>query len=299
MHLGTNTRASLLVNTQSRRGAALYKAAARALASRGFELSESLAVADPRLLAHATRKALASKPSLLVVGGGDGTVSAVAGHLAYGDTVLGVLPLGTTNNFARSMGLPFDLDSAIDVLETGEVEEVDLGRIGERFFGNVASIGLSVEVARSASASLKQRMGRLAYAFEGARQLGGHQPFTATVSTKDGRRGFRTHQLVIANGGFHGGRQIARDAGVGDCQLTIFPIGGPARTSAVSGMLSFEYGRARSVHDGQFISTAEAVIETEPVRDIEVDGEILATTPTTVAIACKALRAMAPRSCGI
>jgi YegS/Rv2252/BmrU family lipid kinase len=292
--IASGKQAVLLVNTHSRRGAALYEAASERLAARGFDLLGSFPVEDPRRLVDTIHEAVALDAPLLIVGGGDGTVSDVAGHLAYRNTALGVLPLGTTNNFARNMGLPFELEAAIDVLTSGKVADIDLGQIGDHYFGNVASIGLTVEVARNVSGSLKHRIGRFAYVVAGAQQLMRHQPFKVTISTEDARHDFHTHQLIIANGGFHGGRRIADDASVEDRELTIFPIGDYRRASAVSSLLSFEYGRARSVEEGHFISTSEAMIVTEPDRDIEIDGEILSRTPVRVAVACEALRVMVP-----
>lgn len=291
-------RAALVVNTNSRKGAALYDEARKRLSTAGFDLVASLSVRPPGCLAEAVRDALALDPSLLVVGGGDGTVSEVAGRLAYRETALGVLPLGTTNNFARNLGLPLDLDSAIDVLERGRVADVDLGCIGGHYFGNVASIGLTVEVARNVSASLKRRMGRAAYLITGAREFARHLPFEAVVRTDDGERRLRTHQLIIANGAFHAGRRIADDATVEDHRLTIFRIGNCRRSSAFGSLLSYELRRARSVHDADFISVSEALILTEPERDIEIDGEVLARTPVACSVARGALHVMVPCAFG-
>ena len=97
----------LLVNVRSRRGALMHSALGRMFEQRGFRVLSEHPVRDPATqLPSLLSRILAERPRLLVVGGGDGTVATVVGHLAHTDTVLGYLPLGTTNNFGRSPVLP-------------------------------------------------------------------------------------------------------------------------------------------------------------------------------------------------
>src|SRR6185437_5216445 len=118
---------ALVVNTHSRQGATLFVEAQRALRERGFALSETRAVRQPRRLREVVRKLVADGERLIVVGGGDGTFTTVVDELAYRDVVLGVLPLGTANTFGRTLGIPLDLEGAVDVIASGRVREVDLG----------------------------------------------------------------------------------------------------------------------------------------------------------------------------
>ena len=96
------------------------------------------------------------RPDLLIVGGGDGSICEAARRLAYLDMALGILPLGTTNNFARTLGLPLNLAGATDVLAAGKVADVDLGRVGDDFFANLVSAGLSAYVAANVPHQLKR-----------------------------------------------------------------------------------------------------------------------------------------------
>jgi undecaprenyl-diphosphatase len=108
-------------------------------------------------------------PQLIVAAGGDGTVGAVADCLAASDSVLGILPLGTSNDFARSLRIPVDPGQAAALLTQGKVARVDLGRLlasGEppRHFVHAATVGLNVTFARfAARASARERLGRLTY----------------------------------------------------------------------------------------------------------------------------------------
>ena len=102
-------RAVLVVNARSRRGARLYLAAGRQLEAAGFDLLGSFAVSRPGQLETSLARALDLEPDLLIAGGGDGTLSLAARHLAYRDVALGIMPLGTTNNFARTLGIPLSV----------------------------------------------------------------------------------------------------------------------------------------------------------------------------------------------
>jgi diacylglycerol kinase (ATP) len=97
---------------------------------------------DAACIRETVRRALGDGHDLIVLGGGDGSVSTVAGILAGSDTVLGVLPLGNANDFARTMGIPFELAVACGTVAHGVVADVDLGLAGMRYLG--AKVGSSV-----------------------------------------------------------------------------------------------------------------------------------------------------------
>lgn len=288
-------RAVLIINTHSRKGSLLYRHAKQLLQRGGFELLAAYPVKQPALINDTIAKGLAHKPDLLIIGSGDGTISEVVDHLAYSDTALGFIPLGTTNNFARSLGIPLSVDGAINVILQGVVEDIDLGKVNDDdYFANVASIGISVEVAAKVPHGLKRRLGRLAYALTGLRVMARHQPFWATIETAGKTSRLRTHQLVIANGRSHSGTLIARDASIDNKQLTIFRIGRSGRWQLVKGMLRFSFGQRRSTDEKDYLQAAAATITTDPVCPVEIDGEIKTVTPARFGIADDALYVMVP-----
>jgi diacylglycerol kinase family enzyme len=103
---------------------------------------------DGKELEAAARQALDVKPDVIVAGGGDGTLSAVAGVLAGTSTPLGVLPLGTLNHFARDVGIPADLRSAAETACRGRITRVDVGRVNGHVFLNNSSLGLYPQAVR-------------------------------------------------------------------------------------------------------------------------------------------------------
>ena len=109
------------------------------------------------------REEIAKGRKFIILGGGDGTISSVVDHFAYASVVFGVLPLGTANSFARTLGIPLDLAGAIDVLVNGKVANIDLAKINEDYFANGSSIGMPAIVGRATPHSLKKWLGRGAY----------------------------------------------------------------------------------------------------------------------------------------
>jgi len=108
---------------------------------------------------HAAKQALSENPDAIVAGGGDGTISTVAGVLANSNIPLGVLPLGTLNHFAKDLGIPMDIEAAVKIIAAGQIKTIDLGRVNDHFFINNSSIGIYPHVVRKRE-DLRMRLGR-------------------------------------------------------------------------------------------------------------------------------------------
>jgi YegS/Rv2252/BmrU family lipid kinase len=239
---------------------------------------------------------LTREPRLLIIGAGDGTVSQAAGRLAYSDTALAVLPLGTTNNAARSLGMPLDLESAVDVIAQGRQVSIDLGRVGDDiYFANEATIGVNAEVASRVPDWLKRVLGRGAYALVGAAVLLGHAPIRALVDNGEEIVTIETHQLIIANGSSHSGNLFQHPAHVGDSRLRLFRLGGPNWAHLVWRLLALRlFGHRRQ--EDPVVEVRDAEISTGRSLPVEVDGEVKARTPIKVSVAVDALRVVVPEA---
>lgn len=296
--LREHSRIVLVVNAGSRRAARARPRLAGLLAAAGVSLMHDVTVVAPAAVPQVLRQSLDLKPDLLVVGGGDGTVTTAAAMLAHRDVALGVLPLGTTNNVARSLGLPLTVRGAVTALARARVAEVDLGRLhlpdGDVFFANLVSMGVSVEVARRAPRALKRWLGRAAYAGTALSVLPGHRPFTATLTDASGTRLFRTHQLNVANGRYHAGRPVAREAAIDDRRLHAYRLGGGRLGLVLATAAHVLNGARRSHEDDAFLVTKELHVETDPRLALDIDGEVRGRTPFTVSVAERALRVVLP-----
>ncbi|MFF3669243.1 diacylglycerol/lipid kinase family protein [Microtetraspora malaysiensis] len=290
-------RAAVVVNTRSRRGRRHYPEVMRLLRTGRFDLVGVHQVTDPTRLRATIERALDATPDLLVVGGGDGTLSSSIKHLAHRDVALGVLPLGTTNNFARSLGLPLDLARAVRVFTEGKVADIDLGLCGDRPFANLASFGVSVEVAGTVRPWVKRVLGRAAYPLTAIRLLPRHQPFRAYITVDGRRHEVLTHQLNIANGRFHGGWQIARDISIDNRRLVAYQLGSGKRLRLLAETLvRATTGRWQSLAGGPFVSGTEMLLETDPPMAADIDGEVRLRTPLVIKTIPNGVRVMVPQS---
>lgn len=295
--LRQDRRAVLVVNTHSRRGARHVDHARALLEARGLTITAVHAVTDPPAqLPTLLAAIMADPPPLLVVGSGDGTIATVVDHVAYSGTVLGYLPLGTTNNFGRSIGLPFDLAGAVDVITGGKVAHVDLGRANGDLFANLVSVGISAAVAQHTPSRLKRRLGRGGYALTALRALATHRPFTARVQAGDATWRVRTHQLNIANGRSHGGTPIAADAHIDDGELVAYPLGGSSRLSTVRAAAAQALTPHQPLEQKRYLTAPEFVVATDPPLPVDVDGEITTRTPVHVQVAREALLVLVPNT---
>jgi len=286
-------RAGLVVNTRSRRGLRLYRAAISQLQAAGFDLLGSFPVDRPGRLEASLAAALDLRPDLLIVGGGDGTLSLAARHLAYRDIAMGILPLGTTNNFARSLGIPLNVAAAIGVLTSGKVADVDLGQAAGTFFADLVSVGLSGHVAATVRHDLKRLLGRAAYPVTALAGLPWHRPFNATITAGDRRYTLTTHQLNVANGSFHGGRPITGDASADDRLLLAYSLGGGSRLALIGATVRHALlGARRTQAEPAFLATGELWLHTDPPLPLDIDGEIGGRTPARITLAPNALRVM-------
>ena len=284
-------RAALVVNARSRKGRDLFFQAEDKLEERGIEIIAARAVRDPSKLPETVREMLALGAPMVIVGGGDGTLSGAVDDFVTNDAVFAFLPLGTANSFARTLGVPLDLDGAIDVIATGVRRRIDLGMIDGDYFANAAAIGMSPLIAETVPHNLKRYFGRIGYMGWAAYQFLRFRPFRVTV----GNETLDAVEVRIANGSYHGGTELMETAEVDSGEIVVQVVTGNARHRlAWSWAASILKLRARKRTVREFHGT-ELRIVTEPPLPISIDGEILARTPVTVRVARAVIEVAAPR----
>jgi YegS/Rv2252/BmrU family lipid kinase len=236
---------------------------------------------------------------LVIVGGGDGTISAAASALVGTKTALGILPLGTLNHFARDLGLPTDLNEAAKLIARGKTRRVDVGEMNERIFINNSAIGLYplMVVDRDLQRRRLGRSKRVAMIVASARTLirFGHQRLTLTVN--DEKERVDTPLLFVGNNDYRidigaPGQRESLDDG----QLCVMVMRKKTRRGFIAASVRALLNRVRD-DDMEMIDGVERLRVSSHRRAIAVslDGEIVrAEPPLDYRIRKGALQVVAP-----
>ena len=286
--------ATVIVNERSSRVARHLRELPQMLAARGIEVDAFVVVADERALRGCAKRAVKAKTSLLIVGGGDGSMTTVANVLAYRKTTLGILPLGTGNSFAQTLSLPTDLESAIDTIAAGRAVTVDLGTINGKYFANFATIGLSSEIAEATPHALKPIVGTAAYVAGGIVPFLRHRPFRARIRFDDAKSTFPTHQIVVANGRFFGSQPVTPDATIKNGKLAFFTTSGVSHLAVAEMYVAMAFGKQTQLPDAISFTARDIVVKAKPKQRVTIDGNPFGTTPVRLGIAKNALRVIVP-----
>ncbi|ALR23163.1 hypothetical protein ATN00_21940 (plasmid) [Sphingobium baderi] len=153
---------------------------------------------------------------MIIVGGGDGSLSSAIDEFVGHDSVFALLPLGTANSFARTLGIPLDLEGAIRTITTGRRRRVDLGVINGDYFVNAAALGLSPLIGDTVPHKLKRYLGRLGYLIWAVWCLMRFRPFRLKVDNNGQNTTIWATEVRILNGRFHGGVEIENGGAIFD-----------------------------------------------------------------------------------
>ncbi len=264
---------------------------------RGYDLERTDAPGDAIRLA---RRAAETGYSTIVAGGGDGTVNEVVRGMdranAFEDVTLGIVPLGTGNNFATQLGIP-DLDTAFDVVANGERRRIDLGRATDRPFVNSCVAGLTADSSGETSSTMKDRLGVLAYVLTTLRSARDFDPPRLAIDTEE--RGSEPTAwtgdalcVLVGNGRrftTEGGDQADMEDGLFDVSV-IRDV--PTIDLLSDTVIERLFGRnSEHIVRSQTASLTITVRDSEPIR-FSLDGEIvqrrrlsIESRPRTLAVA--------------
>jgi YegS/Rv2252/BmrU family lipid kinase len=216
--------------------------------------------------------------NLVIAAGGDGTVHQVANALAGTGRPLGVLPLGTANDFARTLGIPSELNAAVRVIVENAPVPVDLGRVNGVYFLNAAHVGLGVETAKRTNPTLKKVIGPLAYMLAAAQAWMNTDPMPITVCNADDCVKLQAAQLLVGNGRyFGGGMQIAKDATLDDGLLDIYVLPSDVgKAELLKLAAALKMGTLGDQEHIMYYRTERLTATLGGPVQINVDGEVLA-----------------------
>lgn len=286
-------RALLLVNRHARRGQESLSRAIDQLEAAGFDLLQ-ISTANCRDLSDMIRR-FSDQVDLVIVGGGDGTLNASIEGLVDTRLPLGILPLGTANDLARTLGIPKAIPDACQVIVQGHQQPVDLGWVNGKYFFNVASLGLSVRITQKLSREVKRRWGVLAYAVTALQVLFHSVPFPAEIRVNSEIRRVKTVQIAVGNGRYYGGGlTVAADATIDDQRLDLYSLEIQHWWQMLAILPAMRSGTHTSWSFVKAMHGQDVYISTSRPYDINTDGEITTTTPAHFRVIPKAISVLAP-----
>lgn len=162
----------------------------------------------------------------ILIAGGDGTVDNVVNHMKrlVINLPIAILPTGTANDFAKFIGMPLDVEEACEQILNSKVNVVDLGKINDKFFINVASTGLFTDISQRTDMNLKNTIGKLAYYMKGLEQLPNFKRLKIKVKSEDMVFDGDMYLMLIFNGQTAGNFKFAYKAEVDDGFLDVIII---------------------------------------------------------------------------
>jgi len=275
--------------------------ARKAMAAAGLDVTAEIPVGDLALLPDLLRRTDA-RGSIVVAAGGDGTVGAVANALIGTRAVLGILPLGTSNDFARSVNIPMHAESAVRLLSHGRVSTVDAGRLtGDeqpaQHFVHAAAAGLNVQFARFATrADLRARLGRLTYAVAAGLALRERPIFSCEVEHEGGREHLQVVHLAVINAPVFGGFLDLKIPGAApdDRSLHVLMVEHLPMRRLIRSALYPAIGLHRRIRGFRMMRVSSLTVHTPDPMDVTLDGEIVGRIPGRFDVVPGGLKVITP-----
>jgi YegS/Rv2252/BmrU family lipid kinase len=295
MAMGLRRRVLLLINAKSRKGRESAESIRTRLEALGLEIVNGVDIPCPEFAREIERHA--GRIDCAVVGGGDGSMSAALPGLLTTGVPLAIVPLGTSNNLARNLGIPVDLEEACAAIPEGENRRIDVGWVNEIPFFNVAGMGLSIRVNREVPPESKRRFGMLAYAMTAVRLWRELHPFKAEIRAGSSSLCARAHQISVCNGRHFGsGLVVSEEATISDGLLHLYSVQADGWMDVGRIAASAWTGRHREKSPLLLVKGSELEIRTRKPMEIDVDGEIRTRTPARFRVDRDAVTVVIPKA---
>lgn len=281
--------ALLIVNPQSRSGQAeALEEAVQLLEASGIEVSVCESESEAHLVSLI--EAYEQEDGIVIIAGGDGTISSALEAIYNAQRTLAIFPMGTANDFARSIGVPENLLAAAQVIVDDRRERISLGKLNKHFFINVAHIGLGVEVTNELTSDGKKFFGVFAYLAAFLRAIKRNKSFTVHIKADDWQRSTKVIHLAIGNARFYGGGNIVdQRSTLLDGQLNLFFIKPQKWWQLLLLGPKLRSGDLDKTDRIVRKASEKFSIQTSKPRPLEADGEFKTSTPVEFVVIPKAI----------
>ncbi len=266
-------RVLLAINGRARRGRAARDAAAAAFRARGHEVVQITRDIPPGELSAAIVEHR-NEVDVVVVGGGDGTLLTALNGLIETQLPLAILPLGTFNELARTLGVPSDPAAVAALVDEGVALRLDVGRVNGIPYFNEASVGLSTRVAELQTREVKQRLGMLAIPVTTLRALRSSRPMHLEIEDEHGSvKRVRALQLTVSNSYRFGGVVENPEGSLADGELWLYSIDVRNWVHALAVVAAVAVRRFQRAPHVQALKGARFVVRSVHGRPHRVDAD--------------------------
>ena len=290
-------RLTILLNPAAgrRQGARKFSQAIEVLRRAGVEprIHESQ---SPEHLVDLARKAVEGRPDAVVSAGGDGTHHYVINGLVGSDVPLGILSLGSGNDFARGLGIPVEPDAAAGALLRGLPRSIDLARIGPTVYGCIAGVGFDSVVTRFANERVRWVHGAPAYAWAILRCLKFYRPHLLEVRSNG--RNYSGEVIFVTVGNtvsYGGGVKMAPRARLDDGMLDVCIVPAMGKLELLRWVPSAYRGEHLAHPRIQYFQASRVTLSSPSRLELFGDGEFIQELPATIETVPRALRVIVPR----
>ncbi|AUJ25101.1 Putative lipid kinase BmrU [Virgibacillus dokdonensis] len=236
----------------------------------------------------------AAKVDVLLVLGGDGTVHACINAISplKKRPIIGILPGGTCNDFSRVLHMPQQLGEAASSIVDGEVVEIDVGKADDRYFLNFWGIGLIAETSQNIDPNQKKNFGVLSYFMSTLKSLSQAESFSYQITTDEQNFAGEAVMIVALNGRFLGTQEVPISSLQPDDGKLDILIVKNSNLAFFRDLLAMndENKKLKELNEMMYVQTTYLQVTTENKKEIDMDGEIIATTPSEVEIIPKHLQ---------
>lgn len=286
-------RALIVVNRMARQGDADLQPVVDTLRNSGID-SVLVRIGDDHTI-HSAIDQYGSQVDRVVVGGGDGTLNASLERVMRSGLPLGILPMGTANDLARTLKIPASLTAAAEIIAAGHIRHIDLGRVNGRYFFNAASIGLAVRVTHHLTRTMKKKWGAVAYPLALVEAFRANRSFRARVVCDGQTHRLKSIQITIGNGRHYGGGMAVReDAEIDDHRLHCYSLAPQTLLELLKAAPSIFRGTFENRERVWLMDGSRFEIATRKPKEVDADGEMKAHTPARFSVKKEALPVFVP-----
>ena len=233
------------------------------------------------------------KKGVVIVAGGDGTISSALDSIYKSEQTLAILPMGTANDLARSLGISHDVVAAAQAIVNDKRERINLAKVNNSYFVNVAHVGLGVEVTRELTSEMKKYFGVFAYLGAFTSVMKRNKSFKVQIEADGWKESVRAIHLAVGNGRYYGGGNVVDDdSTLLDGQLNLFCLK-PIRWWRLLLLgVNFRNGNLQKAERVVCKKARKISIKTSRAKHIQADGEFKTDTPANFEVMPKAIEAV-------